>query len=120
VIAGLLRNVPHELAYLARRLRGRPGAPSVSVGEAAALVAAGTPVVDVREPAEWDRGHIEGAIHIPLAQLEGRLAEVPNTPVLTICRSGNRSLVAADLLVRHGRDARSVAGGMGAWHAEVR
>lgn len=120
MIGGLLRNLPHELGYLARRLRGRPGARSVSVAGAAALVGAGTPVVDVREPAEWDRDHIQGAIHIPLAQLEGRLAEVPQMPVLTICRSGNRSLVAADLLARHGRDARSVEGGMGAWNAEVR
>lgn len=95
------------------------GAPSVSVSEAAVLVADGTPVIDVREPGEWERGHIEGAIHIPLAQLERRLDEVPTGPVLTICRSGNRSLVAADLLVRRGRDVRSVEGGMAAWNAQV-
>ena len=74
-------------------------------------------VVDVRQPAEWAAGHIEGATFITGADLPARLDQVPNhSPVAFICSTGYRSTVAASLLApkRPGR-VLSVAGGMSAW-----
>lgn len=94
-------------------------APEVSV---AAFVEAGgaesAQVVDVREPDEWQTGHMPRAMLIPLGALEARLRELdPRQPVVTVCRSGRRSLDAARQLRAAGfRDARSLAGGMIAWH----
>jgi rhodanese-related sulfurtransferase len=76
-------------------------------------------IVDVREPDEWQAGHVPGAIHIPLGALAARRGELdPARPVITVCRSGNRSLVALDVLRDAGiTDAKSLAGGMIAWQA---
>lgn len=76
-------------------------------------------VVDVRQPAEWAAGHIEGATFITGAELPARLDLVPNhRPVAFICATGYRSTIAASLLapLRPGR-AMSVLGGMNAWTA---
>ncbi|MDP9265009.1 MAG: rhodanese-like domain-containing protein [Chloroflexota bacterium] len=73
-------------------------------------------LLDVREGAEWTAGHIEGAQHIPLGQLGARLAEVPeHVTVVTVCRSGHRSDVAAGGLRRMGRRAENLDGGVAAW-----
>jgi hydroxyacylglutathione hydrolase len=74
-------------------------------------------LVDVREPDEWVEGHAPGAALIPLGELEARRGELdPAQPVVTVCRSGRRSLTAAEILLDVGfRDARSLAGGMVAW-----
>ena len=48
--------------------------------EADALVRGGAVLLDVREPAEWQAGHVPGAFHVPLGQLEGRLAALPAGP----------------------------------------
>ena len=78
-------------------------------------------VLDVREPAEWITGHIEGAQHIPLMQLVERLAEVPaDQPVLVVCRVGSRSAQATAFLNSQGRDAQNLAGGMVEWEAARR
>ena len=50
-----------------------PSVPSV----AASAVPAGAHIVDVREDDEWDAGHVEGAQHIPLADVPARLDEIP-------------------------------------------
>jgi len=73
--------------------------------------------VDVREPDEWAEGHMPGAIHIPLGDLAQRLKELPGEkPIVTVCRSGKRSLVAVDILEAAGRSgAKSLAGGMLEW-----
>jgi rhodanese-related sulfurtransferase len=92
----------------------------VDVRQAADARSAGTAqIVDVREPDEWAEGHIPGAIHIPLAILARQAANLdPTRPVITVCRSGNRSLVALKPLRAAGfTDARSLAGGMKAWQA---
>jgi hydroxyacylglutathione hydrolase len=74
-------------------------------------------IVDVRNDAEWNDGHIPGAIHIPLGDLAGRANElIKETPVVTICHSGHRSLTAADELIAQGfTDVASLNGGMVAW-----
>lgn len=74
-------------------------------------------LVDVREPNEWNDGHIPGAIHIPLGDLARRANElIKDSPVITVCRSGHRSLTAADELIAQGfSDVASLNGGMIAW-----
>jgi hydroxyacylglutathione hydrolase len=73
--------------------------------------------VDVREPEEWAEGRIPGALHIPLGELARRSDEVPaEGSVITVCRSGVRSLEAVDILRAAGRDdVKSLAGGMLDW-----
>jgi hydroxyacylglutathione hydrolase len=76
-------------------------------------------VLDVRTEAEWNAGHIEGAIHIHGGQLEERFAEVPrDKPVVVVCGSGYRGSIAASFLKREGyTDVSNVIGGMTAWKA---
>ncbi len=75
-------------------------------------------IVDVREPNEWRTGHMPQAVLIPLDDLEARRRELdPLRPIVTVCRSGRRSLDAAYQLREAGFPrARSLAGGMIAWH----
>lgn len=78
----------------------------VSAKEAAPLIANLKPViVDVRTPGEFAGGHIEGAILIPVQEFQRRLGELApskQVPVFVYCRSGNRSTVAAKLMVDSG------------------
>jgi rhodanese-related sulfurtransferase len=78
-------------------------------------------VLDVRTSEEWAGGHIDGAWHVPLAQLEQRCAEVPSAgPLVVVCRSGYRSAIAASMLRRLCPELPIVidlAGGMDAWNA---
>jgi rhodanese-related sulfurtransferase len=89
----------------------------IDAGGAADLLAARSVVVlDVREHAEWKTGHIQGAIHVPLAQLQSRLPQLPSgKTIVTVCRSGHRSALAARTLTRAGHDVLNLRGGMNAW-----
>ena len=56
------------------------------------LVESGAYIVDVREPSEYDRGHIVTAVNVPLSQLRERMDEIPkDRPVYLHCRSAQRS-----------------------------
>ena len=59
-------------------------------------------VLDVREQSEWVHGHIDGAHHIPLSELGGRLADVPDDRLLVVCKIGGRSAQAVAWLGAHG------------------
>ena len=73
-------------------------------------------LLDVREPDEWQAGHIAGAQHIPLGELRGRLAEVPkDRTILAVCRSGSRSDAAMRGLRTLGYVAENLEGGVTAW-----
>ncbi|WP_232219031.1 rhodanese-like domain-containing protein [Chloroflexus sp. Y-396-1] len=76
-------------------------------------------LLDVRTPAEFVQdGRVAQSILIPLQELEQRLNELPtDKPIVCICRSGNRSATACDLLRSRGYEAINVAGGMRAWKA---
>jgi hydroxyacylglutathione hydrolase len=75
-------------------------------------------VLDVRQPAEWAAGHIEGAAFITGAELPERIDDVSDDrPIAVVCGSGYRSAVAASLLAARGRRVVNVPGGMGAWRA---
>ena len=74
-------------------------------------------LLDVREPWEYQQGHVPGAQLIPLGELERRVNEVPrDRPVLAICHSGQRSLAAAGYLQQLGyASVSNVDGGTAAW-----
>lgn len=76
-------------------------------------------VLDVRSPGEFegDLGHLEGAHLIPLAELRARLGEIPKQrPVVTICQSGKRSAMAAQILLGAGYErVANIAGGLIQW-----
>ncbi|NLB44789.1 MAG: rhodanese-like domain-containing protein, partial [Clostridiaceae bacterium] len=59
-------------------------------------------LIDVRTEAEFKSGHIEGALLLPIDQLQAKLSELPKdkaTPLVVYCRSGNRSATAAQILL---------------------
>jgi hydroxyacylglutathione hydrolase len=60
-------------------------------------------VLDVRRDAEWHSGHIEGALHIPLHELAGRMGEIGEGEVWVHCQSGYRAAIAASMLAARGR-----------------
>jgi rhodanese-related sulfurtransferase len=93
--------------------------PEVDVRTAHTALAAGEPMIDVREQWEWDEVHIPGAVLIPKGQVAGRLAEIPEGRVMVQCRTGKRSADIVEWLQAHGRpDAVNVAGGIVAWMDE--
>lgn len=76
-------------------------------------------MLDVRGGAEWKSGHIPGARHIYVGNLQERISEVPkDKPVVAYCESGNRSGLAASILLRAGYPkVLSVPGSIAAWKA---
>jgi rhodanese-related sulfurtransferase len=77
------------------------------------------PVIDVREDAEFAKGHIVGARHIPLAQLEARAKELQkykSKPVIVCCETGNRSSAAMATLKKLGfENVYNLSGGYAGW-----
>ncbi len=64
----------------------------VKVSDVRSLVESGAMIVDVREVGEWNRGHIKGAVNIPMSEFRQRLDEIPkDKPVYFHCRSSQRS-----------------------------
>jgi len=77
----------------------------------------GIQLVDLRNAGELAGGMIDGAVHIPLAELRRRMGELdPTRPVLTYCAGGWRSSVGASLLRANGfEDVSDLLGGYDAW-----
>jgi len=77
-------------------------------------------LLDVREPDEWESGHIPGAKHIPLGTLRTRYKELdPAEETIVICRSGNRSALACEFLASMGYKAANMQGGMIEWEGRI-
>lgn len=74
-------------------------------------------VIDVREKHEVEEGMIEGALHVPLADLLDKYREwEPDEELIFVCRSGRRSLVACQVLTLAGyQNVKNLVGGMNAW-----
>ena len=90
--------------------------PTVTVSD----VANDAIILDVREPDEWASGHAPGAIHIPLGDLQARVAELSELgagSLAVTCRGGGRSSKAVAWLTEQGHHVASLDGGMTAWHA---
>ena len=69
-------------------------------------------LLDVRDPDEFEEGHIPGAINLPLNKLRDRLHELPRDRELWLyCRVGQRGYYAARLLMQHGFQAKNLSGG---------
>ncbi|MFF4603812.1 rhodanese-like domain-containing protein [Streptomyces sp. NPDC001339] len=82
-------------------------------------------LLDVREDDEWEAGHAEGALHIPMSEFVGRYGELTEKApeggkVYVLCRVGGRSAQVVQYLLQRGIDAVNVAGGMQAWEATGR
>jgi adenylyltransferase/sulfurtransferase len=97
---------------------------SVGARELDALLGGPEPplVVDVREPWEWSAGNLagRGSVHIPLDELDARLAELPRgQPLVAVCRVGARSGRAALRLREAGYTVANLRGGLIAWAAQV-
>ena len=85
-----------------------------------ALAQENVTVLDVRSQKEFDAGHVPGAVHMPIEDLESRLSEVPvDQPVVTYCNmfhpGASRGERAAALLAERGFDAAVLEGGYPAW-----
>lgn len=74
-------------------------------------------VIDCREQNEWDAAHVEGTTLMPLDTIPQRMSELDkNQPVIVVCRSGRRSLLAAQQMAAAGfSNVKSMNGGLIAW-----
>ena len=73
-------------------------------------------LVDVREPYEYEAGHIAAAKHIELEHLAARADEIDaQRPVVFQCRLGRRSALATEAFRASGYNAYNMAGGIKAW-----
>lgn len=77
--------------------------------------------VDVREPHEYEAGHIKGMKNIPLSTLKSDYKSLSkDAEIVLLCRSGKRSLKAANILKDFGYgNVVSVSGGIQEWHGEI-
>jgi rhodanese-related sulfurtransferase len=103
-------------------IAGNAGAGSLNANEAVQLInREKAVVVDVCGVDEFKAGHVAGAKHLPLDELEGKLAGLVKnkaTPVILVCASGARSKRAVAVAKKLGfENAHSLSGGLGAWRA---
>lgn len=78
------------------------------------------PVVDVREMNEWENGHLEGAVHVPLSNLSTAKETLDrNQEYYVMCHSGARSSMACQQLAKEGYKVTNVMGGISAWRGEI-
>lgn len=77
-----------------------------------------TVFLDVREPNEWNLGHVPGAVHIPRGQLESKVEALVGRDrnIVVYCAGGSRSALAADTLQQLGYgNVASLSGGFRGW-----
>lgn len=73
-------------------------------------------LIDVRQPNEYQNGHIAGAKLIPLGELRKKMKALPKSKeIVFVCASGNRSRSATRIFIEAGIDAINMKGGMHAW-----
>lgn len=98
------------------------GLPDRDPALARKLVSEGALLVDVRTPAEYAGGHVDGAVNVPIDELDARLVEIDkltssdkNKPIVVYCQSGGRAGRAKDKLVKAGHPRVTNLGGVGDW-----
>ena len=96
---------------------GNRSSTRIDGGKARELVASGAALIDVRTPAEYSAGHIEGAKNIPLAELAVRYSELGSLsdPIVLYCRSGARSRTAQGHLSKLGFEQVYDLGSINPW-----
>jgi hydroxyacylglutathione hydrolase len=102
------------------RAAGRPLASTPYVSAADTASRDGVHIVDVRRESEWEEGHIPGAQHLFLGDLERLSADLSrNTPIVLHCQGGSRSAIAASLLQARGfTNVANMDGGFDAWQKQ--
>ena len=91
---------------------------SISTAELEKRLKTNIKLLDVRTPSEYNRGHIKGALNIPLGQID-RYSQSKEEKLYVICHSGVRSRLAAKKLKKKGYDVVNVSGGMMSWKGDV-
>lgn len=83
-------------------------------------VPAGAQLIDVRENDEWATVHAEGATHIPMSEITGRIQEIdPDRDIYVICHLGGHSAQVCQYLENSlGWDVINVEGGTDKWEAD--
>lgn len=77
-------------------------------------------LVDVRELNEWENGHVDGAVHVPLSDLSAAKDKLDKSQeYYVMCHSGARSAMACQELSKEGYKVTNVMGGISAWRGEV-
>ena len=101
----------------------KAGIREVSVSQAQQMLNEDSIALDVREPGEFDAGHIDDAVHIPRGMLEFSIASHPDfqdktRSIVVYCKSGGRAALATSTLQQLGyTNAVSIIGGYDAWQA---
>lgn len=97
----------------------------IDADQTQALLEAGATLLDVREPSEFDLGHLPNAVHVPRGLLEFMVGNHPalqdmNKTMVVYCKNGGRSTLATDLLKRMGfSDIHMLAGGFDNWTGTI-
>lgn len=91
--------------------------PQLTVAQVQSRISTESPfVLDVRTRQEFDRGHLPGAVNIPVDDLRSRLNEVPvDRPVVAYCQVGMRGYLATRILLQNGRPVHNMSGGYRSW-----
>jgi phage shock protein E len=125
-------------AFAAACSQSSPPAPPAGKAETAAaplpdrdpalarrLVASGAVLLDVRTPEEYEARHLDGAVNIPVADLDGRLAEIEkltggdkHKPIVVHCQAGGRAARAKTRLLEAGYTQVTNMGGIDAWDSK--
>ena len=94
---------------------------TVDISQVQQLQSDGAIVLDVREEEEFAERHIIGAINAPLSELKnGKRSYLDEKEsYIVICRSGNRSKEASEILIKDGYDLVNVSEGMSSWTSEM-
>ena len=103
--------------------RAQANVPTISPDEAREyLTDSNYQFIDVRTDSEYDSGHIQNSIHIPLHEIQDRMSEIgslKNKNIIAYCRSGARSSKATKILVEAGFDVLNLSGGVLSWKGEL-
>jgi rhodanese-related sulfurtransferase len=105
---------------LSPTFRSGGGARSLSTGQATMLInREDAQVIDVRDPAEYEAGHLVGSLNIPVGAFDaqaGDLAKYKDKPLILICQTGMRSSGACGRLAKAGfSNVHSLSGGIESW-----
>ena len=100
-------------SFAPRRVESIPSVPAAEMSDGDS----GRTVIDVRSEAEWNEGHVPGAVHVPLTEIGARLPELrERAPLVFYCQTGARSAAAASLARAAAvRDVATADGGFEAW-----
>jgi len=97
-------------------MSGQSAIREIDVEELESVLASGARLIDVREVDEYESGHVRGAVLVPLGTVPDRVEAFEGEgPAYIICKSGGRSMRAAEFLAERGLEVVNVAGGTMAW-----